>query len=201
VKILHFLLVGIHTFLHGRAADRFKGGVVHDASDRMLPTRRCQAVDHQINLAQIGLNGVDGLLLDLIAERITVDALRVQAIGPGIVMESGRVVPAGGPGFYFRAFFLKENPECGGAATKGSGDARGQAIAGGGTDHQHALGSIGNRPPALDDIYLPFDVGSATRRVSGGTNKSANAWLDNHWQIDPGEWVNVEGCTACVTLE
>ncbi len=102
VKILHFLLVGIHAFLHGISTDRLERGVVHDAGDRVLPARRRQAVDHQVDLAQIGLDGGYGFLLDLIAERIAIDALGIQAGGPGIVVEGGGVVPAGRTGLCCR---------------------------------------------------------------------------------------------------
>ena len=56
MEILHLLLVGIHAFLRGGAADGFERGVVHDAGDRVLPARRGQAVNHQVDLPQIGLD-------------------------------------------------------------------------------------------------------------------------------------------------
>ena len=142
VEILYFLLVRIDALLHRRLADRLQGGSVDDAGHRMLAPRRRQAVDHQVDLAQVLADGGYGLLLDLVAEGVAVDAFRVQALGLGSAVEGGAVVPAGGTRLGLGTLLLEENPQGGGAGAKGRGDPRGQAIAGGGADHQHALRTI-----------------------------------------------------------
>ena len=190
MEILHFLLVGIHTLLHGVATDGLEGGIVDHAGHRVLPARRREAVDHQVDLAQVGLDGVDGLLLDLVAEGVAIDTPGVQTVLLCIFVESGRVIPTGSTWFFLRALFFKEHAEGIGPTAKGGGNPGSQAVAGGGADHQHPLGAILNRSPALYIVNLLFDIGSATDGVCGNAEESANAWLDDHWHVNPERLVN-----------
>ena len=58
------------------------------------------------------------LALDLIAERIAVDAFRVQAFGCGVFVERRGVVPARRAGLGLAALFLKEDAQRGGPQPK-----------------------------------------------------------------------------------
>src|SRR5690606_34635233 len=103
------------------------------------------ALDHQVNLAEILFDQVDGFLLDLVGEGVAVDAFGVEPFSFGELVEGGRVVPAGGAGFVGAALALEEDADGGGAGAEGGGDARGEAVAGGGAQHQHPFRTIGQR--------------------------------------------------------
>ena len=66
----------------------------------MLTARRCQAVHHQIHLAQIGFDQFDGFFLYRIGKRIAVDVLLIEAGFFRRILEGHRVVPAGGAGAF-----------------------------------------------------------------------------------------------------
>jgi hypothetical protein len=53
-----------------------------------------QRIDHQINLSQISLDGLQSFLLDLIREGIPIDAFGIESGFTGQVMKGCRVIPA-----------------------------------------------------------------------------------------------------------
>src|SRR5690606_31323041 len=136
----HFL-IGVDAAHRDVFANRLERGIVNDASTRMQATRRSQAVDYEINLTEVRFDEVDGFLLDLIGEGITVDAPGVDARFLGFLMKRRRVVPTCGARLALSAFLLEEHADSGGAGAKGGSDARSQTVAGGRADDQHFLGS------------------------------------------------------------
>ena len=175
----HYALVGVDTAQGHGLADWLESGIMHHAL-RVGTAWRGQAVDHQVDLAQVFLDGLDGQALDLVGERVAVDALGVQAFFHGKLLERRAVVPAGGAQLAFFAFFLKKHAQGVGAAAKRSTDARGQAVAGGGTEDQYLFRA------AFDDavfgyvVDLLFDVRFTANRVSGHTDKATNPRFDDH---------------------
>src|SRR5690606_13067507 len=138
------------------------------------------AVDHQVHLAQVLFDEVDGLVLDLVGKGVAIDAFGVEASLLGAFMEGGGVVPAGGAGLALGPFLLEENAEGGGPGAKGGGDAGGEAVAGGGADHQHPLGAIDHRGLGFHVGDLVADVPLAAHRVGGDTHETAHSGLDDH---------------------
>jgi hypothetical protein len=148
-----------------------------------VPTRKAwrgQAVDHQVDLAEVFLDGFDGQALDLVRERIAVDALGVQAFFQRKLLEGGAVVPAGRAELAFFAFFLKKHAQGVGAAAKGSADARGQAVAGGSPEDQHLFRAAFNGTVFGHVVDLLFDIRFTANRVSGHTDKATNPRFDDH---------------------
>src|SRR5690606_37644179 len=117
-----------------RLADGLQGGVEHLAGFGMLAAGGGKAVDHQVHLAQVLVDEVDGLVLDLVGKGVAIDAFGVEASLLGAFMEGGGVGPAGGAGLALGPFLLEESAEGGGPGAKGGGDAGGEAVAGGGAD-------------------------------------------------------------------
>ncbi len=87
--------------------------------------------------AEVRLDQVDDLLLDLVGKGVAVDALRIEAGGVRGVFEGGGVVPAGAAGAPFLGRFLEENAEGRRVAAECRRDARRQAVPGGGADDEH----------------------------------------------------------------
>ncbi len=152
------------------------------AGIRVLAAGGCQAVHHQVHLTQILLDQVNGLFLDLVGEGVTVDVLGVQPGFVGGLLEGGGVVPAGGGGAFALGGFFKKDTDGAGATTKGCGNTGGQAVTGGGPDHQHSLRCVCNIPLLLHKLNLPIDVGSAADGVRCGTDESFNPWCNNHYK-------------------
>ncbi len=175
-----YFLVGIQAAQGDRLADRLQRGADDFTGLGVLATRRRQAVDDLVDLAEIGLDHFDGLRLHFIGEGIAVDALGVQAGFVGVLVERGRVVPARGARLGFGTRALEENAQGRGAAAEGSGDARSQAVAGGGADHQHALGAVLDRRTRADVVDLLLDRGFAAGRVGGDADEAADARFDDH---------------------
>ena len=175
----HFL-VGIQATQRDRLTDRLQRGADDFAGLRVLAARCSQAVDHLVDLAKIGLDHLDGLGLHLIGEGIAVDAPGVQAGFVGVLVERGRVVPAGRARLGFAARAFEEDAQGCGATAEGSGDARSQAVAGGGADHQHALGAVLDRRTRADVVDLLLDRGFAAGRVGGDADEAADARFDDH---------------------
>src|SRR5690606_40541290 len=88
-----------------------QGGVEHLAGFGMLAAGGGKAVDHQVHLAQVLFDEVDGLVLDLVGKGVAIDAFGVEASLLGAFMEGGGVVPAGGAGLALGPFLLEENAE------------------------------------------------------------------------------------------
>ncbi|MNT35578.1 hypothetical protein D3C72_1716110 [compost metagenome] len=146
----------------------------------MLAARRSQAVDHLVDLAEVGLDHLDGLRLHLVGERIAVDALGIQTGFVGVLVERRRVVPARRTRLGFTARALEEDAQGCSATAEGGGDARGQAIAGRGTDHQYALGAVLDRRARTDVVDLLLDGGVAAGRMGGDADEAADARFDDH---------------------
>ncbi|KAG1084755.1 hypothetical protein G6F40_014396 [Rhizopus arrhizus] len=161
-------------------ADRLQRRIEDLAGLGVGAARGGQAIDHLVDLAQVRLDRGDGLLLDLVRKRVAVDALGVQAGFVGVLVERGRVVPAGGAGLGLAARTFEEDAPGRRAATERSGDARSQAVASGRADHQHALGAVLDRRARTDVVDLLLDRGLAAGRVGGDADEAADARFDDH---------------------
>ena len=139
-------LVGVDRLGGEGRADRLERGAV-DVTPVFGCVRRGEArrVDDGIDLAEVGFDRVDDLLLDRVGEGVAIDALRVEAGGVRGVLEGDRIVPAGAAGAAFLAGLFKEDAERRRAAGKGRHDAAREPVAGGGADHEHALRQAGDR--------------------------------------------------------
>ena len=175
----HNALVGVDPAQGHSLADRLEGGVMHHAL-RVGAAWRGQAVDHQVDLAQVFLDGFDGQALDLVRERIAIDALGVQAFFGGKLVESGAVVPAGRAALAFFAFFFKKHAKGVGATTKRGTDTRSQAVTGGRTEHQDFLRAAFDGTVFGHIVDLLFDVRFAANRVGGHTDKATNPRFYDH---------------------
>ena len=125
---LNGLFIGIHALLGGGFTNGLKRRVKDFSSFGMRTPGRGQAVNHQINLTQISLNGVNDFGLHLVRESIAVKVFAVQALGLGQLLKRRRVIPARGTRFFLGALFFKEHTKGASAAAKGRGDARGQPV-------------------------------------------------------------------------
>ena len=110
------LLVGIHSALCYRLTDRLQDGIVYHACFWMLAARRGEAINHQIHLSHVRPDYIDGFLLHLIREGITIDMLCIQPLSGGELVESSRVVPSSGASALLVWLFFKENTQCSGSA-------------------------------------------------------------------------------------
>ncbi len=178
----HFL-VGVQATEVDGLADRLEHGVEDFAGLGVGAARGGQAVDHQVDLAQVLLDGLDGDALHLVGERIAVDAARIQALGLGGFLEGGGVVPAGGAGLGLAARTLEEHAQGVGARAEGGGDACGQAVAGGRTDDQHLLRAVGHGAFGLDVADLFLDVGLAAGRMGSDADEATHARFDDHGNL------------------
>ena len=77
-------------------AERLDHRAVQHARARVLAHRRGEAVDDEIDLAEVAADGGNDLVLHRIRERIAVEALRVEARRLRTRLEGTRVVPARG---------------------------------------------------------------------------------------------------------
>ena len=178
--VLDHFLVGVQATEADRLADRLEGRGEHFAALRMGTARRGQAVDHQVDLAEIALDGLDGQPLHLVGESVAIDAAGIQAFLVGELLEGRRVVPAGGARLALAARTLEEHPEGIGAGTERGGDAGSQAIAGGGTDDQDLLRSVDDGALGLDVVDLLLDVGLAACRMGSDADEATHARFDDH---------------------
>ena len=147
---------------------------------RMGTAGGSEAVHDQINLSQIFFYERNDLVLHVVRKGIAIDAFGIQPGLIGKAMESCGVVPAGGARLSLGTGFLKEHADGRSTGAKGRGDARGQSVAGGCTQYQHPLGTIGNGPTRLHVGYLPAHILPAPLGVGGGAKKSSDTGLDNH---------------------
>src|SRR5690554_5869479 len=76
-------------------------------------------------------------------EGIAVDRLAVEALGLGEFVESSGIVPTRRARLFLTTGLLEKNAQGVGTVAEGCGNPRRQAIAAGGTYHQHPLGSLG----------------------------------------------------------
>ena len=96
----------------------------------MLAARRGEAIDNQIYLTQIRLNGLDSALLYRIRKSVAIDTFGIQASAFSAGVKSGRVIPASGGSFFLAAGLFKKHAKGRSTATKGRGDSRGEPVAG-----------------------------------------------------------------------
>src|SRR5690606_27426047 len=110
-------LVSVDGLVGVGRADGFENGFVNGAGFRMNAARRGERIDDEVNLAEIGANGVGRLLLDLVGEGVAVDVFGVETGGASGVSEADGVIPAGrgGPTFLGRAFEKHANGRRAGA--------------------------------------------------------------------------------------
>ena len=119
--------------------------------------------------------------LHVVGEGVAVDGLGVEAGGGGFLFEGDGVVPAGGAGALVGfAGLLEEHADGGGVRAEGRGDPRGEAVAGGGADHQHRFGPFSIGPRALHHGDLLGDVRGAAFRVGGGADESTDLRCNDH---------------------
>src|SRR6185437_10063513 len=127
---------------------------------------------------------LDRLGAGFVGEGVTVDRLRIETGGLGRLVERGGVIPTGGAGLLVAAGLLEEHAERGGAVAERGGDARGQTVAGGGADHQHALGAFALVVAGgLGDRDLVEHVALAADRVGGDADETADFGLDDHEEL------------------
>ena len=92
-------------------ADRLERGLEGHAGPRVGAAGRGEGVDDGIDLAEIGFDQIDGLLLDRVGEGVAIDALRVKPGGVRGLLEGDRVVPAGAAGAAFLGRVFEEDAE------------------------------------------------------------------------------------------
>jgi len=89
--------------------------------------------------------------------------------------------PAGGAGLVLAAGLLEEHAQRGRAVAERGGDARGEAIAGGGADHQHALRTLAvvvDGGPGGGDLFGHVEL--ASDRMGRDTDEAAHFGFDDH---------------------
>ena len=109
------------------------------------------------------------------SEKASIDAAGVQALGLGELVEGG-VVPAGRARRMARTGARRTRPASARAACEGA-DARGQAVAGGRADHQHALGRAGDGTLLAHVVDLLAHIGLAAGGMGGHADETAHAGL------------------------
>src|ERR1019366_10775844 len=115
-----------------------------------------------------------------VGERIAHEVLGVEAGGAGGVREGDGVIPAGGGGAALLGGALEEDAEGRGAGPEGGGDARGEAVTGGGSDHEDLLGAGFDGALGLDVIDPLLDMGGAAGGVGGDADKATDLRYDDH---------------------
>ena len=156
------------------------GRAIGDAVGRVGADWGGDRIDHEIDLAEIGLDGRDGFGLDRIGKGIALDGDGRAAGGAGAVFEGTVIVPAGAGGLAFGGGALEGDTDRIGLAAKGGDDARGQAIAGRAAQHEDALAGRGDGALDHDMVDLALHIGGATRGMGGGADEAADLGLDDH---------------------
>ena len=180
MEFLHLFLVRVDAFLRGRRADRLEGRVVCDTGARMLAPRGRQAVHDEVHVSHVRADLIDRTRLDLVAERVAVDAARIQPRLLGRSVECRRVVPARRPRLALGAGLFKEDSQRLGPTAERRDDAGSKAVAGRCADHQHAFRAAPHGTLGTHVIDLPLHVAGAALGMGGGAEKAANAGLDDH---------------------
>ncbi len=172
--------VGVDGLVGVGLADGFEGGFVDDAGLGVGAAGGGEGIDDEVNLAEVLLDGGEDIGLELVGEGVAVEVFDVEAGFLGGGGEGGGVIPAGGGGLVWLGGALKEDADGGGAGAEGGGDARGEAVAGGGTDHEDLLGSVGDGAFGFHEIDLLLDVCGAAGGVSGNTDEATDFGFDDH---------------------
>ena len=146
----------------------------------MGAARRGQAVDDAIDLAEVGVDRGDDLRLDGVGKRVAIERAGIQPGGGGLLFEGGGVVPTGRADAFGVAGFLEKHADGRGPRAEGGGDARGQAVAGGGPDDEHLLRAVGDGAAVFDDRDLFGDVPGAAVGMGGGADESADLGGNDH---------------------
>ncbi|MNZ50983.1 hypothetical protein D3C78_687840 [compost metagenome] len=174
------VFVGVDSGRLVRLADWLERRTHQFASLWQLAHRRSQRVDHQIDLAaHFVLDQFDDLGPCFVGEGVTVDRLAVQAFGLGELVEGRGVVPAGGAWLGLGARLFEEHTQGVGTEAERCGDARRQAVAAGGTDHQDLLRTILAHALLAGGFDLITYVQLATGRMRSGADKTANFRVDD----------------------
>ncbi|QNM59015.1 hypothetical protein XHV734_0152 [Xanthomonas hortorum pv. vitians] len=174
------VLVGVDGGGGVGVADRLERRALHFAAARQLAHRRGQRIHHQVDLAaHLAFDQLDHLRTRGIGERIAIDRLAVQTRSLGMLVEGGRVVPAGGTGLGGCAGLFEEHAQRVGAESEGSGDARSQAVAAGRADHQHLLRAVATHAMRARGGDLLEHIALAAKRMRGGADEAAHFGMDD----------------------
>ena len=117
--------------------------------------------------------------LDLVGKSIAVNTFGVKACFVGRLLEGNRIIPTSASGLTFHRGALEKDAESGGIVTECCGNTARKAVASRATEHEDFLWAailFGS----FSDVNFLTNFGSATLWVRGDTDKSSDAWLNNH---------------------
>ncbi len=104
------LLVGVEILVREGLSRGLEHGLEDLAGDRVGAARGGEAVDDHVDLAEVGLDRLDHLLLHLVGERVSVETLGVEALLERGFLEGSGVVPAAEAVFFSTGSFSKNTP-------------------------------------------------------------------------------------------
>ena len=173
-------LVGVDGLVGIGGTDGFETGFVDDAGGRVSAAGRGEGVDDEIDLAEVGADGVEGLLFNVGGESIAVEIFGVESGGASGFGEGDGVIPAGRGGSALLRRTLEKDPERGRAGAEGRSDPGGQAVAGGGTEYEDALGAARDGALGLHVVDPLLNMRGTALGMGSDANEAANLGFNNH---------------------
>ena len=177
---IHNAGAGVEVTVGIALADRLEHGFVDFAGFGIGAAWRGEAVNHAVDLAEVAFDRGDHLGLHRVGEGIAIERASVESGSAGFIFECGRVVPSGGAALVGFGGFFEKDTDRRSARAKGGGDARGEAVAGGGADHEDLLRSVGDGAAIFHDGDLLGNMLGAADRMSGGADESTDFGCDDH---------------------
>ena len=116
------ILIRIECAVRERLSDGLKDGFVGLASLGIRTSRRCEAVDDKVDLAEVGFDRFNGLRLDLVRKGVAVNTFGVKSCFVGCLFEGNRIIPTCAGRFAFHRGALEKNAEGGSIMAESSGD-------------------------------------------------------------------------------
>ena len=159
-------------------ADRLEHAAVGGAGGGIGALGAGQRVDEGVDRSEAILQGGDGLVEHSGRERITDDRLDGLALGLGLAVDLGEVVPTSRTGLFAGTRALEGHRQHLGAMAEERGDGRSQAVAAGRAHHQHVAQALTGASLSGDRDLLPH-IHGATLGMRGGADEATDTGIDD----------------------